>query len=295
MASEPCTSSSPTPSASSPSSSSLPRHKAIMRLPNGITAEEVEEGLRKLILTSRRVPLLQPPHVYSPQHECNPGCDFFIHGIMFVCRLSNNIHFCSLSTCNRLQVDSSEETQVCEITACCYPLDYVMSIEMEASCGMHSQLPKPSEPDKTICKRNRDQTDPTFICKQRLDTFNTIRSILSTIKTSAGTPLLDALNTAEITETADRLWHMCVQTTEYKKQPYRYRHRYHVLVVLYGAIKGLHSGTSDVLIKQNDLLRQYLPPFKLIPKRVKDLDISTFTKTNKIFLACMRELFPPSK
>lgn len=292
MESAPSTSSCPVVSTSSPSCSSSPPRKEIMRLPNGVTAADVAECLKQLVLSSRRVPLLYPPRI-PEQHECNPTCDFFVHGIMFVCRRSNNIHFCSLSACNRLTTDGEEDSQVCEVTACCYPLNYVMSAEMEMNSGMHSQIPKAHAPDKTVCKRNRDQANPTVAEKQRVDTHNTIKAILGPIRTKTGVPLLEAVNTTLLAETANQLWRACVGTAQYKEQPYRYRHRYHVLVVLYNAIKGLKTDNgSQILIQQNELIRRYLPPFRSLSKltKIKDLDVSTFTKTNKIFLACMREL-----
>lgn len=274
-----------------------------MRLPNGVTVADVTECLRQLVLKSRRVPLLYPAR-QPEKHECNPTCDFFVHGITWVCRRSNNIHFCSLAACDRLTTDSEEDSQVCEVTACCYTLNFVMSAEMELNSGMHSQIPKAHAPDKSVCKRNRDQSDPTVAAKQRVETENIMKEVLGPIRINAGASLYQAVNTTLIAETVNRLWRACVGTNEFKAQPYRYRHRYHVLVVLYNSIKGLKNGSQE-LITPNTLIRKYLPEFRVLADQYKAkaktktqsksklYDISTLTKTNKIFLACMRELYSP--
>lgn len=303
---EPSTNVFPVASTSSPSySSSQRRSRTSVPLPNGVTAADVEECLRQLVLKSRRTPLLQPERPQQRDHECNPACDFFVHGDMWVCRLTNRMHVCSLSKCNRLTTDGDEDSQVCEVTACCYSLNFVMSSEMEMNSGMHSQMPKTRAPDTAVCKRNRDQSDPTVAAKQKAETENIMKEVMGSIRINAGCSLYQAVNTTLLAETVHRLWRACVNTNEFKAQPYRYRHRYHVFVVLYNSIKGLKHGDQE-LITPNTLIRRYLPEFRVLAEQFKTktkktektqsksklYDVSTLTKTNKIFLACMRELYP---
>lgn len=251
----------------------------------------------------RTLPLPAPP----PRHECTPSCSFFTQGDIFVCIASNNVHFCSARLCRCLQVDSDEEVQVCSITACCYPLDFVMSIDMELSSGsatstsaaapsrqlpVHAPSPR-TRPDMSISKRMRDQSNPTIAVKQRLEVRHQLKQVLEPVITDSGVSLFHLIDKQRLIDTTCNLWRKCISTKQYQQQPYRYRHRYHILVVLYGCIKGLAIHKQKVeLIPQCEAIHRYLPPFKTLPKRIKDLDISTYTKTTKIFLACMRELYP---
>lgn len=133
--------------------------------------------------------------------------------------------------------------------------------------------------------------------KHHMEAFNLIRQVLEPIRdTTDGVSIYNKVPVQSLLDTAERTWRECVQTNEYKQQPFRYRHKYHVLVVLYAAIKGLAiTNSHTTLVEPNEIIKKHLPPFKTLPKRIKDLNISTFTKTNKIFLACMREKYNESE
>jgi hypothetical protein len=221
------------------------------------------------------------------RHYCSPSCTFINHGSSYLCQASGNLHICSVHKCKHLQSD--DETQWCDITANTFPLECVVPLQYD--CITHT-APKPA-PDvlRRPAKRARLHMDG-MAEKHQTESLNTIRQVLGPLQDDEGVPLTESIDLMRIVCLAEDLWRKCIQTKEYSAQPFRYRHRYHVLVVLYASIKGLRmKAKATTLIPQNELVRRYMPPFKTLPKRITDLDISTFTKTNKIFLACMRELY----
>lgn len=259
-----------------------------MSFPDGLTGDDVFACLRRLLLASQIVPL--DTRLPLIRHECSSACDFFVSGIMHVCIASNNVHFCSLTACNRLVSDA--ETQVCEITACCYGLD-MAAVPAYYDCAKRE---KPNDvrgdADSRIQRRTREHTEDG---SNRTETFNLLRKVLEPLRAQPEDKSLASLvDLPMLMEVCERLWFLCTETRHYRSQPCRYRHRYHVLVVLYASIKGItvetRRGKTEVLVPHNEHIKRHLPPFKTLPRRIKGLDVNTFTKTNKIFLACMREL-----
>lgn len=172
---------------------------------------------------------------------------------------------------------------------------------------------------------------------QEAQTVTLLRSILTSIEVSAAAAttddnaklslfdVLDALDAPAndssvdtkkkkktlfdaLVQTSQQLWRQCIHTKVYEKNPYKYRHNYHVLVVLYHSLVGFRTlavaavGTNAVahgsgvcLIEANAHLKKWLPPLRMLfKKNIKgctSFKTGSYTKTSKIFLACMREIY----
>jgi hypothetical protein len=261
--------------------------------PESTSAAYFLHALQCVYQRHARVPVQtpQPPRVF---HACTPACNFIQVGDLYVCTATNNYHTCSLQTCNAFSFFDDEK--VCDITGNCYPPDEVVPTQYD--CARRT-APKRSAATPVSGKRTpkRARLGANGTCeKHKMEALHTIEQVLRPLRTSTDEEVLPLVCVADIITRSESLWRQCIQTKVYKTQPFRYRHRYHVLVVLYACIKGLHIGTpkKTTLVESIDVIRQTLPPFKSLPRRIPDLDQSTFTKTNKIFLACMRELYMKS-
>jgi hypothetical protein len=128
--------------------------------------------------------------------------------------------------------------------------------------------------------------------KHHSEATTLINQITTQVEIEDQSTLASHLDIESIVALSQDLWRQCMQTKEYNDNPFRYRHRYHVLVVLYSFIKGIKIDYGEkTLIPHNDMIKKWLPPVRQLPRRLKDVDVSTYTKTNKIFLSCMRELY----
>jgi len=208
-----------------------------------------------------------------------------------MCLYSNNIHHCSLATCKHINVH--DEEQVCEITGICYPLDFIIPTQYE--CAKRS-APKQSQ-NAVIKPAKRARLGGEFGVseKHQAEAYDVIKDILSKVKLSGETSsLIGLVDIKQLVDISQSLWRECIQTREYNLKPFRYRHRYHVIVVLYAGISGLKTPDGDkVLVPQNDVLKQWLPMRKTLPSLTRNkLQTGMITKTNKLFLAFMRELYP---
>jgi hypothetical protein len=242
---------------------------------------------KQLILRSKSVPIVPSPPSKIIRHYCSPACLYHEQGCIYICLHSNNVHFCSLRACDHLVVDA--ETQVCSITAQSYPLDCVIPVQYE--CAQRT-MPRagPSTAAQRSAKRVKLNVSGSTE-KHEAEAMNLLKSVLSPIVVrDTGQTLFASVSIEGLIQTCETLWKACVQTEEYSRQPFRYRHKYHVLVVLYVSIKGL-SVRGVQVIPANALIRRWLPPSPHIIKSLKELDQSTFTNTNKMFLACMTELY----
>jgi hypothetical protein len=249
-----------------------------------VSTADLQKLLVQMIESSPLVPVsTQLPLI---RHDCTPVCNFFQRDTVYICLHSNNVHVCSSQLCNRLQ--PGDEDQVCEITANSYPLDYVVPQQYE--CAQPERVKPQQETFQRKAKRARLNVQ-SVTGKHEAEAYTMLSHVMEPLTNKEGKSLMSVVNARDIIRVSEYLWGQCMQTSVYKAHPFRYRHKYHVLVVLYACIKGLFFNKVQ-LVPQIDAIRQWLPPFKTLPKRVRDLDISTFTKTNKIFLACMRELHP---
>lgn len=153
--------------------------------------------------------------------------------------------------------------------------------------GPGAEPPPPPSALSTLTSSQSDTTTSSISSQFPSSTASAAGSTLSTATLFDVSPIEDLLDLGR------RLWYKCTATTTYRKQPFRYRHKYHVLVVLYACIKGLKTGDRvGIDIPCYAYIRRYLPPFKRMHAVAKahSYDVSTFTQTNKIFLLCMREI-----
>lgn len=269
-------------------------------LPSGVTREELQHAFQHLLNHSPHTHVHSPLRRPTPNHECSPLCHFVVDGSVHICKASNNLHCCSSAICNELIADHDEETQVCRITNNCYPLDFVLSAEMESNRPQvdRSQLKEKFhivaglEPKSN--KRTRQQYEADVMEKNRLDTIHVLQQVMSVFKTATGMTLYEYKHVVdEVRKNADDLWLAITRTKQYQKcKTYSYRHKYHVLTVLYHAITGFSTSQGKCLVTQHDIIKRYLTPFKDLSKEtsLKDLDVSTFTKTRTMFRKCLQEI-----
>jgi hypothetical protein len=272
-----------------------PPSSPLVSLPDGLTPNDLLDALRKVVAAqaSRNHQLVQTPQM----HNCSAACTFIEHMSIYVCVHSGNYHVCSMASCKNTTL--YEEEYVCDITGNCYPLDAIIPslydnaravkpapVRTDAQAN-GSTNQKPTKRPR-IAKASRLGA-PGVADKHRSEAINVLDQVLRPLQ-DGDKPVTECCDMTDLLSSCKRLWSQCVKTNIYKLQPLRYRHRYHVLVVLYASIKGLKVN-STTIVQQQDVIKRCLPPFKTLPRRIKDLDQSTFTKTNKIFLACMRELY----
>lgn len=269
-----------------------PPSSPLVRFPDGLTPNDLLDALRKVATASRPVPLLM--RVPTVQHNCTPVCTFIQHLSIYVCVHSGNYHICSMTACHETTIYDDEH--VCEITGNSYAAEAVIPPQYnnaKPTAPRHSNS-KPQTGGAPSAKRQRVSKSSKLHMsgvseKQSAEALNVLTQVLKPLY-DGDSLLTERCNIADLLASCQRLWSQCVSTSMYKLQPFRYRHRYHVLVVLYSSIKGLKV-ESTTIVPYVDAIKRCLPPFKTLPRRIKDLDQSTFTKTNKIFLACMRELY----
>jgi hypothetical protein len=187
--------------------------------------------------------------------------------------------------------------QVCSITNNSYRLAYVIPAQYD--CAKRT-TPVGHGQAKDQTKNKAKAARLSSSAKNEADTFNVLKSVLAKVTVhgkhacthGSSKTLFDICPVSELIELIRKLWFKCIGTSVYQAQPFRYRHKYHALVVLYLCIKGLKTEDKigfDIPCCQS--IRQHLPPFKKMNQLVsKEFDVSTFTQTNKIFLMCMREI-----
>ena len=268
-----------------------------VRLPDGLTPSDLLDALRKVATASRPVPLQM--RVATVQHSCTPLCTFVQHMSIYVCVRSGNFHVCSMAACRCTTL--YEDEYVCDITGNYYGLEAIIPPQYDNARPTAPRHPAINSSSNTSAvSSNRKAKRPRVakgsrlhVCgvseKHNSEALNVLTQVLRPLL-DGEQPVTERCNLSELIAASQRLWSQCVSTNMYKLQPFRYRHRYHVLVVLYASIKGLKVNTTTI-VPQQDVIKRCLPPFKTLPRRIQDLDQSTFTKTNKIFLACMRELY----
>jgi hypothetical protein len=278
---------------------SPPSHSMTLPLPHGVTSNELFQAFLTVLQQAPRIPLYDPMAIMRPVvHDCTPACHFIVNGCIYVCRVSNNIHCCTSSICRHLSTDTDEEMQVCTITANCYPLELVLTEEMESNERLSAEIKiKHIRADVSVkcSKRVRQQYESSIMEKNRLHTQHVLQQVLRPITISdTGQSLYSQTSLIRrISQTVDELWLLITRTKRYQNgSAYSYRHNYHVLTVLYQAITGLEVNGQQ-LVQQEPLIKQHLPPFKNIEKTAS-VNVSTFTKTKKIFRACLNELYPDS-
>jgi hypothetical protein len=206
---------------------------------------------------------------------------------------------------------------VCTITANVYPPDFGTSVEQEqrkysgyggegdsTTTISHTQDDNNNNNNKNNNDDDNNDNDEIMDPKQQKQQHKTIAyqhgaestSILHgildnvTITGAGGRYALSSkVNIPELAAICQSLWIQCSSTKFYTLNAQKYSFEYHVYVVLYKCITGYRVDYNCItLIPALPVIQKYLPPIK----KLKNIKVSKYTKTNKIFIRCMDELYP---
>lgn len=263
------------------------------------------DALRVITTRAPQIPVTQ--HQPMQRHECTNACDYVHVEDLYICKLTNNIHVCSSSKCNRLIV--LEDSVMCELTHNIYtsdlyvPQDYANAGPMKKRKAAYvcNEPPNtdpgdtPKKKSKITKKTPRAARVAPMATKHRAETAHILKQILEPVRVNTTTSLYELVDCEALTETCEQLWAKCVETEQFQSHPFGYKHDYHVLVVLYHATKGMRCDYGEhVIVTANPVLHDNLPSLKvLLRSHLKDrFKVAVYTRTCKAFLACMRQVYP---